>query len=142
MAVSNTVRVTRAGEVGKKLNPRVRRASLRQAGNLTPDGLLDLHRTLGNAATARLARYLQMKSELTVGSPGDRYEREADAVADRIARGHLEDAALPFVRDGDLAAVATPLDFLGLNYYSRAVMRAGPDARPEAVKGNLPVTGS
>ena len=40
--------------------------------------------TLGNAATARLARYLQMKSELTVGAPGDRYEREADAVADRV----------------------------------------------------------
>jgi hypothetical protein len=29
-------------------------------------------------------RYLQAKSEPTVGAPGDRYEREADAVADRV----------------------------------------------------------
>jgi len=54
-------------------------------------------------------------------------------VADRIARGHLPGPELPFVEDGDLAAIAQPLDFLGLNYYSRVVMRAGADGRPEAV---------
>ena len=34
---------------------------------------------------------------------------------------------------GDLAAIATPLDFLGVNYYSRAVVRAGEDGEPVAV---------
>jgi len=62
----------------------------------------------------------------------------ADAVADRVAAGHLEGPEMPFVRDGDLAAIAAPLDFLGLNYYSRAVLRRGPGGRPEAVPPGPP----
>jgi beta-glucosidase len=38
------------------------------------------------------------------------------------------------VKDGDLAAISSPLDFLGLNYYSRAVMKAGPDNKPMDAK--------
>jgi beta-glucosidase len=57
-----------------------------------------------------------------------------DAIADRVARGHLAGPDLPFVEDGDLAAISAPLDFLGLNYYSRAVMAAGPDGRPVDAK--------
>jgi beta-glucosidase len=33
----------------------------------------------------------------------------------------------PEVPPGDLAAISTPLDFLGVNYYSRAVVRHDPD---------------
>ena len=58
----------------------------------------------------------------------------ADAVADRIARGQLAGPELPFVRPGDMLTIAAPLDFLGLNYYSRSVMRAGADGKPEPVK--------
>ncbi len=58
----------------------------------------------------------------------------ADAIADRVAAGHLEGPVLPFVQDGDLAAISTPLDFLGFNYYSRAIMKAGPDGRPVDAK--------
>jgi len=50
----------------------------------------------------------------------------ADAVEDRIRRGHLPGGDLPFVRPGDLAAIAAPLDFLGLNYYSRSVLSGAP----------------
>lgn len=57
----------------------------------------------------------------------------ADVVADRVRRGHLASPELPFVRPGDLEAIATPADFLGVNYYSRAVMKAGPDGHPEGV---------
>jgi beta-glucosidase len=57
----------------------------------------------------------------------------ADAVADRVARGHLPGPELPFVAAGDLAAIAAPLDFLGFNYYSRVVMEQGPDGLPRAV---------
>lgn len=57
----------------------------------------------------------------------------ADAIADRVARGHLPDGALPFVADGDLAAISRPLDFLGVNYYGRVVMKAGADGLPVAV---------
>jgi beta-glucosidase len=51
----------------------------------------------------------------------------ADAVADRVGAGHLDSAEMPFVEDGDLAAISVPVDFLGLNYYSRNIMRAGPN---------------
>lgn len=47
-------------------------------------------------------------------------------------------ADAPAVRDGDLAAIAAPLDFLGINYYSRNVVRA---AGPWDVHaGGLPLT--
>ena len=34
-----------------------------------------------------------------------------------------------FVRDGDLAAISTPIDVLGVNYYSPTKVAAAPDAR-------------
>ncbi len=54
----------------------------------------------------------------------------ADAIADRIALGHLKGHDLPFVKDEDLAVISAPLDFLGFNYYSRTVMKTGTDNRP------------
>ncbi len=56
----------------------------------------------------------------------------ADTVADRIRRGHVE-SDLPFVQDGDLRAIAAPMDFLGVNYYSRAIVRADAAGDPIAV---------
>jgi beta-glucosidase len=59
----------------------------------------------------------------------------ADAVADRVARGHLPEGDLPFVQDGDLAAISAPMDYLGVNYYSRNIMRMNEDGKPAAVPG-------
>jgi beta-glucosidase len=70
--------------------------------------------------------------------PVFRGEYPADAVADRVAAGHLDDAELPFVLGGDLTAIAAPLDFLGLNYYSRVVMKRGEDGKPAAVPPGPP----
>jgi beta-glucosidase len=56
-----------------------------------------------------------------------------DAIADRVRRGHLTGPDLPFVRPGDLEAVSLPLDFLGLNYYSRTAVRAGEGGDPVGV---------
>jgi beta-glucosidase len=56
-----------------------------------------------------------------------------DAIADRMRRGHLEPHDLPFVERGDLEIISKPLDFLGLNYYSRVVMRTGDTGKPVAV---------
>ena len=58
----------------------------------------------------------------------------ADAVADRVRRGHLPAGGLDFVEPGDLACIASPVDFLGVNYYSRGVVRAGADGAPESVR--------
>ena len=51
---------------------------------------------------------------------------------------------LDFIREGDLEAIATPSDFLGVNYYSRRVIRAVPGGVPypwEVVSmGSAPTT--
>lgn len=47
-----------------------------------------------------------------------------DVVFDHVNAGHLAGPELPFVHDGDLRVIATPTDYLGINYYSRAVMRS------------------
>ncbi len=41
--------------------------------------------------------------------------------------------AVPPVLDGDHTAIATPLDFIGINNYSRRIVRAGADGSPEDV---------
>jgi beta-glucosidase len=41
---------------------------------------------------------------------------------------------VPDVRDGDLDAISAPVDFLGLNYYQRTHVEAGPGGRPVAVR--------
>jgi beta-glucosidase len=52
--------------------------------------------------------------------------------------------ALDFVHDGDVATIATPSDFLGVNYYSRRLVRAAPDRKPfpwdVVVAGDVPLT--
>ncbi len=48
----------------------------------------------------------------------------ADAVADRVSWGDLSSEELPFVEPGDLQLISTPTDYLGFNYYSRAVARS------------------
>jgi beta-glucosidase len=47
-----------------------------------------------------------------------------DVIAHHQAEGNLPEGPLPFVQPGDLAIIAPPIDFLGVNYYSRAVMRS------------------
>jgi beta-glucosidase len=51
----------------------------------------------------------------------------ADAVDDLARAGR----PLPGVEAGDLAAIAAPVDWLGLNYYSRAVVRSDEIPEPE-----------
>ena len=47
----------------------------------------------------------------------------ADRVADMIKQGDIPSGTLPFLEEGDLDTTATETDFLGINYYSRAVIR-------------------
>jgi beta-glucosidase len=51
-------------------------------------------------------------------------------------RDMLEEYAgiLPRIEDGDLETIAAPLDYLGVNYYTRNVVRAGAGAEPEPVE--------
>ncbi len=60
-----------------------------------------------------------------------------DDVADAYRRqGWLPEGPLPFVRPGDLDTISAPCDVLGINYYTRAIVRAADDeaaAPPPAV---------
>jgi beta-glucosidase len=51
---------------------------------------------------------------------------------------HFLGADAPRVQPGDLRAIATPMDFLGINYYSRTVVSA--DASWDTARGGLAVT--
>lgn len=53
-----------------------------------------------------------------------------DAVEEYVREGLLPSADLPFVKPGDLAAIAAPTDYLGINYYSRSIIRS--DRVPDA----------
>jgi len=56
----------------------------------------------------------------------------ADTVARYQGLAYLPAGDLPFILPGDLEAIATPTDFLGVNYYNRALMRdaEAPDNLP------------
>jgi beta-glucosidase len=54
----------------------------------------------------------------------------SDMLSDYIDRGYLDAEKAPFIESGDLRAIATPTDFMGVNYYNRAVIRS--DRIPEA----------
>lgn len=47
-----------------------------------------------------------------------------DMIADYIAAGHLPPEGLTVLKPGDLAAIAAPCDFLGINYYNRVISRS------------------
>lgn len=53
----------------------------RMGQNLPPHPLSHLHRAVGNQAGGRL-----LQAKLKVGQPGDKFEREADRVADTVMR--------------------------------------------------------
>jgi hypothetical protein len=48
--------------------------------------LYQLHQTLGNNAIQRLYESGRLQAKLGIGPPGDRFEQEADRVADRVMR--------------------------------------------------------
>ncbi|MEC7983764.1 MAG: GH1 family beta-glucosidase [Myxococcota bacterium] len=53
----------------------------------------------------------------------------ADMLRDYVEQGHLSSENPEWLQDGDLETIAVDCDFLGINYYSRAVIRS--DKIPE-----------
>ncbi|RKG91788.1 GH1 family beta-glucosidase [Corallococcus terminator] len=47
-----------------------------------------------------------------------------DVVEDHVKAGRIPNAKLDFIQEGDLKTISEPTDFLGVNYYSRAVLRS------------------
>jgi beta-glucosidase len=59
--------------------------------------------------------------------------------ADMLELYERELGPLDFIRDGDLAAISVPIDFLGVNYYSPQRVLAGPGNGPLAANPAPPV---
>jgi beta-glucosidase len=82
-----------------------------------------------SAADADASRHLDGYMNRWFLDPLYRAEYPKDMCADYHARGYLADARPKFIRDGDMKAISTPTDFLGVNYYNRTVARSD---RPES----------
>jgi beta-glucosidase len=95
--------------------------------------LVDVHPASGSDADRDAARALDGTFNRWYLDPIFRGSYPQDVIADRVRDRHLATAELPFLQAGDMAAIATPIDFLGVNYYSRSVVRAGDDGRPVGV---------
>ncbi len=50
------------------------------------DHILHLQRTIGNQAVQRLFKSGTLQAKLRIGKPNDKYEQEADRVADQVTR--------------------------------------------------------
>ena len=61
-------------------------AGLSQSISLPADRILFLQRTIGNEAVGRLIRSGALQAKFRIGRPGDKYEQEADRVADQVMR--------------------------------------------------------
>jgi beta-glucosidase len=86
----------------------------------------------GSAADARASAEADLFRNRCVLDPVLRGEYPAE-VLERYA------AELPRIEDGDLDVISRPLDFLGVNYYTRNVVRADPAGGAPAVS---PVDGA
>ncbi len=103
----------------------------------------DLQRTLGNRAVGRLIRSGAFQAKLNIGPVNDRYEQEADRIADRVvsipdtmpesksapespAAGFRQISRAPFAAVNSLAASVTPLP-----------LQRKKKNKPPAVAGNI-----
>jgi hypothetical protein len=65
---------------------RIQRTKSSQPIKSPADRILFLQRTIGNQAVQRLIRSGTLQAKLRIGQPGDKYEQEADRVADAVMR--------------------------------------------------------
>ncbi|WP_031003801.1 GH1 family beta-glucosidase [Streptomyces sp. NRRL F-5727] len=108
-----------------------------------------LRESLPAGTEVSLTLNLHVVRSLTESAEDRDAARRIDAVANRIFldpvfRGRLPEDLVrdtagvtdwAFVRDGDLAAIAAPIDSLGLNYYSPTVVAAGSSESPSPWAG-------
>ena len=75
--------IAKAPEVNQSnSNSRVRRTERLQSMDTPVDRILFLQRTAGNQAVSRLMKSRALQAKLRIGQPGDKYEQEADRVAE------------------------------------------------------------
>ncbi len=84
--MSERVKVTTKAPEAKKENAvsQTRKTEASQSMNSPVDRILFLQRTIGNRAVERLVKSGVIQTKLNIGQPGDKYEQEADRVADQV----------------------------------------------------------
>jgi len=65
---------------------RIQRKKSSQQLKSPADRILFLQRTIGNQAVQRMVRSGALQAKLKIGQPGDKYEQEADRMADAVMR--------------------------------------------------------
>ena len=76
---------TKTLEANRKKSPlRIQKTKLSQLMSTPSDRILFLQRTIGNQAVQRLVKSGALQAKLKIGQPGDKYEQEADRVADAV----------------------------------------------------------
>ncbi len=65
---------------------RMRKTDHPRSVNPSVNRILFLQRTVGNQAVQRLMKSKALQAKLRIGQPGDKYEQEADRVADEVMR--------------------------------------------------------
>ncbi|MFE6844886.1 GH1 family beta-glucosidase [Streptomyces sp. NPDC057686] len=119
-------------------------------------GVAALRAVLPRRAEVSLTLNLHALRPLTRSAADLEAVRRIDAVGNRIFLDPVFHGRLPedlvrdtagvtdwsFVRDGDLAAAAAPIDWLGLNYYSPTVVAAAEPGDPEPCAGPSPWVGA
>ncbi len=72
-------------ETKRKNSPlRIQRKKSSQPIKTPADRILFFQRTIGNQAVQRLIKSGTLQAKLKIGQPGDKYEQEADRVADAV----------------------------------------------------------
>lgn len=127
--------------------------------------LLLSHGLATQAIRAEAPRPVEVGITLNVGAFEPASDREDDQAAMRLLEGAWQDCYLEalyhqqypeeiitllrmlgapddLIREGDMATIATPTDFLGLNYYTRMIVRGGQGGSmlPEVITPGGPLT--
>jgi len=82
-----TIQYAKLPETKRKNSPLlIQRTKSSQPIKTPADRILFLQRTIGNQAVQRLIKSGTLQAKLKIGQPGDKYEQEADRVADAVMR--------------------------------------------------------
>jgi hypothetical protein len=79
-------RIIKRPKTKKKKPARPRQPASSKSKGSTFSRILQLQRTIGNHAVTKLIESGQLQKKLKIGKPNDRYEQEADSVADKVMR--------------------------------------------------------
>ena len=84
--MDSLTRTSKAKKENKNPSSRIRNTKFSQSINSPVGRILHLQRSIGNQTVQRMVRSGALQAKLGIGQPGDKYEQEADRVADAVMR--------------------------------------------------------